>query len=113
MKIYTEKIFDVLELIRRRNNYLSSKSIIALQDFINGYMTLGKWGIYDESLIYDENDVDFNEFLFWIQKIPFISATPGPYFAEFLLKKTDDEYKAFDLFYELLDDFKKLKGVVG
>lgn len=112
MRVYTEKLYDVLELIRLRNYFVTSKSIFALQDFINGYMTFGKFGIYEDAhkLIYYENDLDFNEFLYWIQDIPFIPVSSGPSFANFLFEKADcDETKAFDLFFELLDEFKMKK----
>lgn len=113
MRVYdTEKVYDVLYIIKKRNYFVTSKSIFALQDFINGYMVFGKFGIYEEAhkLIYYEKDLDFNEFLYWIQDIPFLPVSNGPSFADFLFEKANrDEAKAFDLFYELLDEFKKLK----
>ena len=113
MKIYDcQKIFDMLELIRIRDYWLSCKSIFALQDFLNGFMVFGKHGIYEEThkLIYYENDIDFNEFLYWLQDIPFVAVSGGLAFADFLFKKANsDSEKAFDLFYELLETFKQTK----
>ena len=113
MKVYNgQKIHDLLCLIQLRDFWLTKKSIFALQDLINGFMIFGLYGNdnYTHKLIYYENDVDFSEFLYWIQEIPFLEFSNGPSFANFLYEKANkDEAKAFDLFYELLDEFKKLK----
>ncbi|WP_298892946.1 hypothetical protein [uncultured Psychroserpens sp.] len=109
-KIYTNKIHDVLELIRKRPYFLTSKSISALENYIRGYMVFGKWGFYDHGLIYNEKDVNLNEFRFWIQGQSYIPLSQGPSCSEFLLDKcNNDEEKAFNLFFKLLDEFKELK----
>ncbi|WP_353780275.1 hypothetical protein [Winogradskyella sp. 3972H.M.0a.05] len=112
MKVYnTNKIHEALELIRKRTHFLTSKSVSALEDYLTGYMVFGKWGFYDWNLIYNEGDVDLNEFRFWIQGQKNIPLSQGPSFSKYLLDKCKgDEEQAFDLFYKLLDEFKELKG---
>ncbi|WP_417368030.1 hypothetical protein [Flavobacterium beibuense] len=109
---YSEKIHDVLEYIKLRTHLvLTSKSISALENYITGYMMFGRWGFYKPELIYNEGDVDLNEFRFWTQGLPYIELSQGPRFSKFLLEKTGgDEEKAFNLFYELLEKFKEIKS---
>lgn len=109
---YSKKIHDTLDYIRLRTHLvLTSKSISSLENFITGYMMLGDWGFFDPKIIYNEGEADLNEFKFWIQGIPPISLSQGPRFSKFLLEKTNgDEEKAFDLFYEMLDEFRELKN---
>ena len=105
------KIHYQLDYIRVRTHMvLTSKSISALEDYITGYMMFGGWGFYEPELIYDEGECDLNEFRFWIQDIPYIYLSQGPRFSKYLLEKTNgDEEKAFDLFYDLLDEFRRIK----
>lgn len=66
----------------------------------------------EEKTIYYEGDPDFDKFLYWINDQPFIPVHKGPPFREHLLKKCKgDEERAYELFFELLDEFKKVKGI--
>lgn len=107
-------IYDLLYHIQFRHKlWLTSKTISSLQDLITGYMIFGGIGYTpEEKIIYYEGDPDFDEFLYWINDQPFIPVHNGPRFREHLLEKcTGNEEKAYDLFFELLDEFKKQKGI--
>lgn len=112
MKVYTTKIHDMLEYVRLRPNmWINKKSITSLEIFITGYMVLGEWGFEDWGKIYNEGEVDLNEFRFWIHGIPNIPLSQGPSFSQYLLDQSSgDEELAFDLFFDLLDKFKELKN---
>lgn len=105
------KIYENLGLIRRRWGFaLSCKSIIALENYLWAYWV---WGTrnYDYESIYNEGDPDFNEFKYWLNDLPNIPLSTGPAFGKTLLEQTDnDPEKAFDLFFEKLDQYFEIKG---
>ncbi len=105
------KIYENLGMIRRSwRTVLSCKSIIALENYLWGYRI---WGTrnYDYESIYNQGDPDFNEFKYWVNNKPNIPLSTGPSFGKILLKKSEnDEEKAFNLFFEKLDEFFQLKG---
>lgn len=112
--IDSRMIYDLLYHIRKRPHlWLTSKSISSLQDLITGYMIFGNKGYTpEEKTIYYEGDPDFDEFLYWINNEPFIPVHKGPPFSKYLLDKCSyDEEKAYNLFFDLLDEFKKIKGI--
>lgn len=103
------KLYEKLDYIRIRPlNVLTSKSITALENYLWGYWIYGTKGYSDQ--VYNEGDPDFNEFKWWLSDQPNIPLSTGPRFYKSLLEKCDNnEEKAFDLFFEKLDEFKKMK----
>jgi hypothetical protein len=100
----TRKIYEVLESIRGKPYFwLTSKSVTALQDFLNGYMQLG----YADEIYYpDEPDV--NDFKYWLLNRDAEHSGVGNPYSRVLLKECNgDEEKAFDRFFQLLDEFKR------
>jgi len=95
------KIYELLELIRRKPYFLTSKSITSLQDFLNGYLIRG----FED--IYNSGDPDFGEFKYWIlNKNKEIEGIGHP-FSQVLLKEyAGDEEKAFEKFFVYLEEFK-------
>ncbi|KAA9324981.1 hypothetical protein [Adhaeribacter soli] len=96
------KVYELLELVRQKPYFLTSKSITALQDFLNGYMQLG---FADD--IYNSGDPNFEEFKYWIlNKDKEVEGTSNP-FSRVLLKECDgDEERAFEKFFVYLAEFK-------
>jgi len=108
MKSYkSQKIYDYLEMLKEKPHiFLSSNTITALADNLNGYMISSNWGI-SNSDIYRENDPNINEFLYWLRDMPFVNLSRGPHFRDFLLAATNgNEEMAFNLFYLRLEEFK-------
>jgi len=101
--ISSRKIYELLALIRQRPYlFLTTKSIVALQNFINGYMQLG---FADD--IYHPGEPNFDEFKNWILSLyENESEIRNPYTKLFLRLCDGDEEKAFDKFFEYLDEFK-------
>lgn len=104
------KIYEKLDHIRKRPlTALTSKSITALENFLWGYWIYGTKEYSDQ--IYNLGDPDFNEFKWWLNGEPNIPLSTGPRFHHILLNECDgNEEKAFDLFFEKLDEFKKIKN---
>ena len=103
------KIYENLEHIRIRPLIaLTSKSITALENYLWGYWVYANKN-YSGEQIYNDGDPDFNEFKWWLSGQPNIPLSTGPRFHELLLEKcNNDEEKAFDLFFEKLNEFKQL-----
>lgn len=104
------KIYENLEHIRTRPLLtLTSKSITALENYLWGYWTYANKN-YKGDQIYNEGEPDFNEFKWWLSGQPNIPLSNGPQFYRILLEKCENsEEKAFDLFFEKLEEFKLLK----
>lgn len=105
--IYTNKLHDRLDYIRLRTNLvLLSKSITALENYLSGYFNFFDWN--NPGLIYNPHDIDFQAFKWYLHDEPIIVLASGPQFSKYLLEKcAGDEERAFDLFYELLDQFRE------
>jgi hypothetical protein len=104
--ISSRKIYELLDLVKRRPEILlTSKSITALQNFLNGYMQLG-FGDGDE--IYNLGEPRIDNFNDWIlNKDKEESGVGNPYSRVLLKECNEDEAKAFDRFFEYLDEFKR------
>jgi hypothetical protein len=102
--ISSRKIYEVLDFIKRRPEILlTSKSITGLQNFINGYMQLG---VADD--IYHPGEPRLDEFNYWIlNKDKGLTGIQNPYSRVLLKECNGDEFKAFDRFFEYLNEFKK------
>ena len=102
--IHAKKIYEILDLIEKRPLiFLTSKSISALQDFLNGYLTLQR----DD--LYNYNEPDFDEFKYWIlQKNDQLGGIQHPFSRVLLADCNGDEVKAFEKFYFYLNEFKSL-----
>jgi len=103
------KIYENLEHIKLRPLIaLTSKSITALENYLWGYYIYGTKDYSNQ--IYNQGDPDFNEFKWWLNGGIKVNMSSGPRFYKVLLDKCEnDEEKAFDLFFEKLDEFKKIK----
>lgn len=103
------KIYEHLHHIRLRPTlFLISKSIIDLENYLRGYYLYARKD-YSED-IYNDGDPDFIEFRWWLVGEPKINMSNGPsYYLHLLEQCNNDEEKAFDLFFEKLDEFKELK----
>jgi hypothetical protein len=98
------KIYEMLEHVRRRPQmYLTSKSITALQNLLNGYMIVNH-----AETIYLPGDRDLNQFIDWLSnKFGLHDSPKGNIFSTILLQEcAGNEEQSFDRFFELLDDFK-------
>jgi hypothetical protein len=102
--IYARKIYEMLSLIQKRPTlFLTSKSISSLQDYLNGYLiwTLGN------NEIYNPGDPDFDNFKYWmLSKDDRVSGVGFPYSRILLLECEGQEEKAFDRFFEYLEEYK-------
>ncbi|MFC0608991.1 hypothetical protein ACFFGQ_14710 [Rufibacter quisquiliarum] len=98
------RIYEVLELIKSRPTlWLTSKTISSLQNFLNGYLLLG----FSVDL-YEPNQPDINEFSYWIYEQGKETGGKENIFLKVLKKECDgDEEKAFNKFFEYLEEFKK------
>lgn len=96
----------MLDLIKRTPHFsLTSKSISSLQDFLNGYMLFGC-----TENIYHPGEPNFDEFKYWIlEKGKGTTGIGNPYSTVLLELCNGDEEKAFDIFFEYLEQFKKDK----
>ena len=102
--ISSRKIYEVLDFVKRRPElWLTSKSITGLQNFINGFMKLGA---ADD--IYHPSEPTIDEFNYWIlQKDEGLSGIQNLYSRVLLKECNGDELRAFDKFFDYLDEFKK------
>jgi hypothetical protein len=102
--ISSRKIYEVLDFVKRRPElWLTSKSITGLQNFINGFMRLGA---ADD--IYHPSEPTIDEFNYWIlQKDAGLSGIQNLYSRVLLRECNGDDLKAFDKFFDYLDEFKK------
>lgn len=103
--ISSGKVYEILFAIERNYRFwISSESIVALENFMAGYMTLA--GYSDE--IYYPGEPPYNEFIYWM-----INKSKKDYNLSFpltkiLLKRADHkEEKAFALYFEELRKFMK------
>ena len=94
----------MLSLIQEKPTiYLTSKSISALQDFLNGY----KIWMVGNSEAYNLDDPDFNHFKDLILNKSSIMSGVGFPFSSTLLKECNgDEERAFERFFEYLNEYK-------
>jgi hypothetical protein len=103
--IHARKVYEMLGSIQKKPTiFLTSKSITALQDFLNGYMTLG---IGNEDLS-NAGDPDFPNFKYWFLHTTKQYGELGfPYKRVLLEECKGDEVKAFDRFFEYLEAYKQ------
>lgn len=101
--ISSRKIYEVLDAMRQKPHlWLTTKSIIALQDFLNGYMQLG---FADD--IYYPGEPNIDDFKYWILNRDQRELGVGNSYSTVLLHECNgNEEKAFDKFFEYLDKFK-------
>ena len=102
--ISCRKIYEVLDCMRQKPHFwLTSKSIISLQNFLNGYMQLG----FAED-IYHPGEPNIDDFARWIlSKDDRQLGVDNSFSRVLLLQCNGDEEKAFEKFFEYLDEFKK------
>ena len=99
------KIYEMLDHIRRRpNQLLTTKSISALQNLLNGYLLVNH-----RDSIYFPGEPDFDEFISLIlnRGNSYRFGKGNPFSSTFLIECLGDEERAFDKFFELLDEFKR------
>ncbi len=102
--VSSRKIYEVLESMRTRPYlWLTSRSIISLQNFLNGYMQLG---LGDD--IYNPGEPNIDDFRYWLLERDKEHLPVGNPYSTFLLRECNgDEEKAFDRFFEYLREFFK------
>jgi hypothetical protein len=100
----SRKIYEVLEVMRLKPYlWLTSKSIVSLQNFLNGYMMLGF-----ADYIYHDGEPNFDDFKYWVLNRDERQLGVGNPYSNVLLQECNgDEERAFDKFFECLDEFKK------
>lgn len=98
------KIYELLKLIEKKPEvWLTSKTISSLQDFLNGYLTLG---FADD--IYEVGQPEFKEFEYWLRRSSKENLSVGSSFSSILLEECKgDEEKAFNKFFSRLKVFVK------
>lgn len=98
----SSSVYEMLDLIRKKPEvWLSEKSILALQNFLNGYL----------ARTYTDGDPPFGDFDLWLlgaAKHPEDWGRAGRrHFLEPLLKEVNgDQYLAFDRFFVYLDEYR-------
>lgn len=99
-----KNVFDVLELIKRKPlNFLPQKTLSCLQSFLNGYYAFTS---YLE--LQSDEVLDFHDFTFRIRSKLNPQLSKENTFTKVLLPLCkNDEEKAFNLFYEELEIYKK------
>lgn len=99
--IDTSNIYELLAFLKRRHNfYLTSKSITSLQNFLNGYL-LNKVPNNEEEMV-------FYNYKYWLkEKANDDGDLSFPYSRSLLKICNGDEEKAFDKFFELLDEYRE------
>ena len=104
----SRKIYELLDVIKRRPHiWLTTKSITSLQDFLNGYMQLG---FGDD--IYHAGQPSIDDFKYRIlDKDKRNLGVGNPYRTVLLHECNGDEEKAFDRFFEYLEEFMKGKKI--
>lgn len=100
--------FELIELIKQRPGlYIDSNNITSMQNFLNGY---------DFACLV--NEIEYNNVypLFWyfhewvMEKYNWYESTAG--WKNIILKNNnDDEIKALEVFFEMINEFKTLKPV--
>ena len=111
-----QSIIWILEFIRKRPGmyYGKEKNIIYFDIFLAGFdlwMMFSHWSNQDSSLPKDKNLFDqLKEYII----IKYQQTFPDVYFYDklLLLASGNDPEKAFNLFFELFDEFKKEKWIV-
>ncbi len=98
----TEEIYELLDSVRKMPNaYLDERSLKSLRTFLSGYdaafASIGRFEDMSGQLR------PFNE---WVAKeLGFSNSTRG--WHNMISMKAESEEKSFDLFFELLEKFKK------
>lgn len=113
MKYDPESIptLSVLEHLKRRPDAtLTHKSVIALENFLNGYFN----NMLPATCQYGSIELNVEQFKFWVVGKPHIPGARGPRISDFLISKCHgDDEAALDLFFELLDRFVAEKKLMG
>lgn len=93
-------LYTLLQKIKKAPSmYLGRHSIICLQAFLSGY-SVAKHEFGEQQT---KQDSDFMEFPEWIQKRFNVQTSQS--WANIILFYSEDESKALDKFFELLDEF--------
>lgn len=105
MKIYESKrAFDILDLIKKNpERYLSDSNIIALQDFINGYLTGNPYPDDDPPFW------DFDTFLLSESEFKYENGNRNLISRILLNECNGDKYQSFNRFFEYLELYKNKK----
>lgn len=103
MKVYnSNSAFDILELIQKNpERYLSDKSIIALQDFINGYLSGNPYPDDQPSFW------DFDTFLLGKSEFEYNGGNRNLISRILMNECNQDEYESFNRFFKYLELYKK------
>lgn len=103
--VEARKIYEQLALIQERPwLLLTSKSITALQNYLNGYTM---WIIGDKDA-YHPGEPMFDDFKYWLLNKTNTQTHLGNPYSRVLLRECEgDEEKAFDRFFEYLEVYKK------
>ena len=93
-------LYTLIEKIKKAPSmYLGRHSIICLQAFLSGY-SVAKYELGEQPT---KQDCDFRLFPEWIGKR--FNVPTGLSWANIILFYSEDESKALDKFFELLDEF--------
>ena len=99
--ISTHRVYDVLDAIRRNHvHWLTSKSITALQNFLNGYM----FRVGEAHL--DLGKPSFAEFPLWALLKHDSNAHQTEFDKALLPLASGDEERAFEQFFLWLDEYR-------
>ena len=98
------KIYELLSLIESKPLiFLTSKSITALQNFLNGYLILN----LGNDDLYKVNEPNLDDFKYWIlSQNQELAGIQFPYSRVLLEESKGDEEKAFEKFFIYLNEFK-------
>lgn len=93
-------LYTLIEKIKKAPSmYLGRDSIICLQAFLSGY-SVAKYELGEQPT---KQDSDFMQFPEWIRKRFNVQTSQS--WANVILFYSEDESKALDRFFELLDEF--------
>ncbi|MFB2969001.1 hypothetical protein ACE1CD_08510 [Aerosakkonema sp. BLCC-F183] len=93
-------LYTLIEKIKKAPSmYLGRRSIICLQAFLSGY-SVAKYELGEQPT---KQERDFMQFPEWIRKK--FSVDSSQSWANIILFYSEDESKALDKFFELLDEF--------
>ncbi|HBL14372.1 MAG TPA: hypothetical protein DD379_23885 [Cyanobacteria bacterium UBA11162] len=93
-------LYSIIEKIKKAPSmYLGRHSIICLQAFLSGY-SVAKYQLGEQPT---KQDQDFMEFPEWIRQRFNVQTSQS--WANIILFYSEDESKALDKFFELLDEF--------
>ncbi|MFB2919748.1 hypothetical protein [Aerosakkonema funiforme] len=93
-------LYTLIEKIKKAPSmYLGRRSIICLQAFLSGY-SVAKYELGEQPT---KQERDFMQFPEWIRKK--FSVDTSQSWANIILFYSEDESKALDKFFELLDEF--------